>query len=409
MRNYSSKLLFSRSNNQFFMLTTLIVFIFILGLLIFVHELGHFFVARKFGVKVDEFGMGLPPRIFGFYKDKNGKWKKVIGSKEVKDVPKTIYSMNWLPLGGFCNIKGEDGEGRNEKDSFASKKIWQRALILTAGVAMNFLLCAILLSVGFMIGLPQAITDDEDKSLYIRGRQIVISEVADDSPAKNAGIQMGDYLTSIEGVKFDNVEEASDFIAGKEGQELAIIITRGDEEISKQIIPQKTEEIKDRAIIGVGLVKTGIISYSLHKAVYMGFASTIKLAKLILVTFFELFRDFIFGRDVKVDVAGPIGIAVLTGQVVKMGFIYILQFTALISLNLAIINFLPIPALDGGRMVFLLIEKIRGSAISQKIENRINTIGFACLMLLFIAVTFNDISRFRYIFINLWSKITGLF
>ncbi|MCK5459720.1 RIP metalloprotease RseP, partial [Candidatus Parcubacteria bacterium] len=374
------------------MLTTLIVFIFILGLLIFVHELGHFFVARKFGVKVDEFGMGLPPRIFGFYKDKNGKWKKVIGSKEVKDVPKTIYSMNWLPLGGFCNIKGEDGEGRNEKDSFASKKIWQRALILTAGVAMNFLLCAILLSVGFMIGLPQAITDDEDKSLYIRGRQIVISEVADDSPAKNAGIQMGDYLTSIEGVKFDNVEEASDFIAGKEGQELAIIITRGDEEISKQIIPQKTEEIKDRAIIGVGLVKTGIISYSLHKAVYMGFASTIKLAKLILVTFFELFRDFIFGRDVKVDVAGPIGIAVLTGQVVKMGFIYILQFTALISLNLAIINFLPIPALDGGRMVFLLIEKIRGSAISQKIENRINTIGFACLMLLFIAVTFNDIS-----------------
>ena len=391
------------------MLTTLIVFIFILGLLIFVHELGHFFVARKFGVKVDEFGMGLPPRIFGFYKDKNGKWKKVIGSKEVKDVPKTIYSMNWLPLGGFCNIKGEDGEGRNEKDSFASKKIWQRALILTAGVAMNFLLCAILLSVGFMIGLPQAITDDEDKSLYIRGRQIVISEVADDSPAKNAGIQMGDYLTSIEGVKFDNVEEASDFIAGKEGQELAIIITRGDEEISKQIIPQKTEEIKDRAIIGVGLVKTGIISYSLHKAVYMGFASTIKLAKLILVTFFELFRDFIFGRDVKVDVAGPIGIAVLTGQVVKMGFIYILQFTALISLNLAIINFLPIPALDGGRMVFLLIEKIRGSAISQKIENRINTIGFACLMLLFIAVTFNDISRFRYIFINLWSKITGLF
>ncbi len=391
------------------MLTTLIVFVFILGLLIFVHEMGHFIAARKFGVKVDEFGMGLPPRMFGFYKDKNGKWKKVIGSKEVKDVPKTIYSMNWLPLGGFCNIKGEDGDGKNERDSFASKKIWQRASILTAGVAMNFLLCAILLSVGFMIGLPQAITDAEDKSLYIRGRQIVISEVADNSPAKNAGIQMGDYLTSIDGVKFENVEEASDFIAEREGQELAIIITRGDEEISKKIVPKKTEEIKERAVIGVGLVKTGIISYPLHKAVYMGFASTVKLAKLILVTFFELFRDFIFGRDVKVDVAGPIGIAVLTGQVVKMGFIYILQFTALISLNLAIINFLPIPALDGGRMVFLLIEKIRGSAISQKIENRINTIGFACLMLLFVVITFHDISRFRYIFVNLWGKITGLF
>ncbi|MCK4745349.1 RIP metalloprotease RseP [Candidatus Parcubacteria bacterium] len=391
------------------MLTTLIVFVFILGLLIFVHEMGHFIAARKFGVKVDEFGMGLPPRMFGFYKDKNGKWKKVIGSKEVKDVPKTIYSMNWLPLGGFCNIKGEDGGGKNERDSFASKKIWQRASILTAGVAMNFLLCAILLSVGFMIGLPQAITDAEDKSLYIRGRQIVISEVADNSPAKNAGIQMGDYLTSIDGMKFENVEEARDFIAGREGQELAIILTRGDEEIFKKIVPQKTEEIKDRAIIGVGLVKTGIISYPLHKAVYMGFASTVKLAKLILVTFFELFRDFIFGRDVKVDVAGPIGIAVLTGQVVKMGFIYILQFTALISLNLAIINFLPIPALDGGRMVFLLIEKIRGSAISQKIENRINTIGFACLMLLFVVITFHDISRFRYIFVNLWGKITGLF
>lgn len=391
------------------MLTTLIAFILILGLLIFVHEMGHFIVARKFGVKVDEFGMGLPPRIFGFYKDKNGKWKKVIGSKEVKDVPKTLYSMNWLPLGGFCSIKGENGEGKNEKDSFASKKIWQRALILTAGVAMNFLLCAVLLSVGFMIGLPQAITDAEDKSLYVRGRQIVISEVANNSPAKNAGVQMGDYLTSIEGVKFESVEEASNFINSKEGQELSIILTRGDEEISKKIIPQRTDEIKDRAIIGVGLVKTGIISYPIHEAIYMGFASTIKLAKLILVTFFELFRDFIFGRDVKVDVAGPIGIAVLTGQVVKMGFIYILQFTALISLNLAIINFLPIPALDGGRMVFLLIEKIRGSAISQKIENRINTIGFACLMLLFVAVTFHDISKFRYVFVNLWGKITGLF
>ena len=391
------------------MLTTLIIFILILGLLIFVHEMGHFFVARKMGVKVDEFGIGLPPRIFGVYKDKNGKWKKVIGSKEVKDVPKTIYSLNWLPLGGFCNIKGENGEGKNEKDSFASKKIWQRASILTAGVAMNFLLCAVLLSAGFMIGLPQAITDAEDKSLYIRGRQIVISEVADNSPAKNAGVQMGDYLTSIEGVKFESVEEASDFIAGREGQELAIILTRGDEEISKKIIPQKTEDVKDRAIIGVGLVKTGIISYPLHKAVYMGFVSTVKLTKLILITFFELFRDFIFGKDVKVDVAGPIGIAVLTGQVARMGFIYILQFTALISLNLAIINFLPIPALDGGRMVFLLIEKIRGSAISQKIENRINTIGFACLMLLFIVVTFHDISRFRYAFVDLWSKITGLF
>src|SRR3989344_3535023 len=135
---------------------TIIIFILILSLLVFVHEVGHFVVARKFGVKAEEFGLGFPPRGFGFYKNTEGKWKFVFGSKEVRDAADTVYSVNLIPLGGFVKIKGENGDS-DDPDSFMNKKIWQRASILAAGVTMNMVLAAALLSVGFMIGLPQAL------------------------------------------------------------------------------------------------------------------------------------------------------------------------------------------------------------------------------------------------------------
>ena len=139
------------------MLLTIIVFIIVLSVLVFAHELGHFMMARKFGVKAEEFGFGFPPRAYGFYKNDQGKWKHVVGAREVKDSPGTIYSINWLPLGGFVKIKGENGEGENEPDSFASRRPWQRAVMLSAGVVMNVLLAMILIIIGFMVGLPQSL------------------------------------------------------------------------------------------------------------------------------------------------------------------------------------------------------------------------------------------------------------
>ncbi|MBT4277202.1 RIP metalloprotease RseP [Candidatus Falkowbacteria bacterium] len=387
---------------------TVIVFILILSVLVFVHEMGHFVVARRAGVKVFEFGLGFPPRAFSFYKDKEGKWRKFLKGQDIAEVPGTLYSLNWIPLGGFVKIKGENGEEAEDKDSFGNKKIWKRISILSAGVIMNVILTAVLLSIGFMIGLPQIIDKENTKTLTVESAQIQIYSVEKDTPAHDAKIQAGDVIVSIQEQEFVDIEKLSDFINEKEGEEITLKIKRGDEEIEKKITPQKSEEI-DRAVIGVGLMKTGLVSYPWYQAIYKGVSTTIELTGFIVSAFYNIIKDLIIGVEVETDIAGPIGIAVLTGQVVKLGFIYVLQFTALLSLNLAIINFLPIPALDGGRVIFLIFEKLRGKPISARIENIIHNTGFALLMFLVLVVTFYDLSKFKDSFIALWGKIIGLF
>ena len=182
------------------MLLTLIVFIIVLSVLVFVHELGHFWVARKFGVKAEEFGIGFPPRAFGIYKNKDGKWKKIIGNKQVDDAADTIYSVNWFPLGGFVKL-GEDEEGGDNPNHFTNKKIWQRVSIISAGVIMNIILAAILITVGFMMGLPQSL-DNTGHSAQIYDKKIQIVEVMPDSPAQAAGLQIGDVIAGINGKQF---------------------------------------------------------------------------------------------------------------------------------------------------------------------------------------------------------------
>ncbi len=273
---------------------------------------------------------------------------------------------------------------------------------------MNFILAAVLLSIGFMIGLPQVINKTDGKTLIVKNTQIQVESVLEDSPAIEGGVEVGDVIESVNGKIFTNSENLSNFIAQKDGEEVVIKIKRGQEEMEKRIIPKKISTY-DQAMIGVGLMETGIISYSWYKAIYMGFYTAAHLAKVIVVTFYDIIKDLIIGVNVDTDISGPVGIAVLTGRVVKMGFIYLLEFAALLSLNLAIINFLPFPALDGGRLVFLAIEKIRGHAINAKIENIIHNTGFALLMVLVVLVTFHDISKFKGIFIGVWDKILGLF
>lgn len=353
------------------MITTIIIFIAILGVLIFVHEFGHFITAKKNGVKVEEFGFGFPPRIFGIKKGE------------------TIYSINLIPLGGFVKALGEDGAGRDDPQSFASKKVWQRAIILVAGIGMNFLLAIALFSITNTIGLPTAVADPASNAPDI---QIQISDVAKDSPAQKAGITIGDIIIGINDQKINRVENFQEIVQNNLEKETGITVLRGTQELHFNLIPRANPP-KDQGAIGVGLVEITIVKYNWYQAIWQGIKSAYYLTLMFAVALFNLAKNLILGGHVSGDIAGPVGIAVLTNQISKLGLVYIINFAAILSLNLAIINAIPFPALDGGRLLFLLIEKIKGSPVSQKIEQAVHMLGFALLILLMIVVTFRDIVR----------------
>ena len=384
---------------------TLIIFFIILGVLILVHELGHFLTARLFKVKAEEFGFGYPPRIFGWVKDGQGKWK-ILGRKEpAENYERTVWSLNWLPLGGFVKIKGEDYNAQKEPDSFASRPIWQRFIMLFAGVFMNFILCFVLLTVVFMSGIPSLVDDDPHPSLQAKNEQIQVISILPDSPAAQADIKVGDVILSINHEPIYHIRQIQDFSNLYEGQPLTLKLKRANEELTKTITPV-LDLASDRSQIGVGLVKTATLRYTWYKAVYKGAETTFKLTFAILQAFGEMIRDLIAGQSVKTEVAGPVGIAVLTGQVVKLGWIYVLQFTALLSINLGIINLLPIPALDGGRILFLIIEKFKGRPVKQKIEATIHQLGFLFIIGLMLIVIFND---FRTYGSKIWQTLGKIF
>jgi len=371
---------------------------------VFAHELGHFLVARKFGVRAEEFGIGFPPRLFGFYKSESGKWKKVVGGKQVDDAADTIYSVNWFPLGGFVKL-GEDEEGGDDPNHFANKKIWQRAAMISAGVAMNIVLAAVLIIAGFVMGFPQAL-DNVGSGARITDKKIQIVEIMPDSPAAAAGLKAGDTIIDIDGRRFNNYKDLQEFVGARAGEELSYNIGRGGKEMKKNIVPVIMEET-GTAGIGVGIIETGIVKYPFFTAVWEGIKATVILTWTIIIAFYSLIKGIVAGNGVSADIAGPVGIAAMTGQVARMGAVYVLQFAALLSINLAIINFLPFPALDGGRIVFLLVEKIKGSPVKKEVEAAIHNIGFALLMLLILVITFKDVAKFGHWFKAIWSKLAG--
>ncbi|MFH1255574.1 MAG: RIP metalloprotease RseP [bacterium] len=375
------------------MLLTIISFAAVLCVLVFAHELGHFMIARRFGVKAEEFGFGFPPRIFGVYKNTAGKWKFVFGSKKAVGAKSTVYSINWLPLGGFVKIKGENGEDETDADSFACRPIWQRSFILSAGVAMNIVLAAVLISFGFMIGLPQSLDGDLSSRANVSHRQIQIAQVMKNTPAESAGLKAGDYIVGIDSKSFSNYHELQDYTALNQGNELYYKIRRGNDIIDKYIVPRRIEGV-DKAGIGIAIAEIGVVSYPWHIAVLEGTKTTFILTWNIIMAFYELIKGLISGHGVTADLSGPVGIANMAGQVARMGFVYLLQFTALLSINLAVINFIPFPALDGGRVLFLIIEKIKKSPIKKEVEAAMHNIGFALLMILVLLVTFRDVGRF---------------
>lgn len=380
---------------------TILIFIVLLGLLVFVHELGHFVVARRNGIKVDEFGFGFPPRLIGVVKDvETGRYKIVWGSQE-SDSPHTIYSFNWLPLGGFVRIKGEDGQN-DDPDSFAKKSAWVRVKVLAAGVVMNMLFAWFLITTVFTLGLPQPI-DSSQRAAY-SDVKIQILEVKKGTPAEAMGLQLGDEILTIAGAPITTLEQVSGIITDHRGQMLEMRINRLGKEMVLSGMP-RTEYPASEGSLGISFSETATVSYPWYESIYQGAVATYNITLAILGAFGSMLAGlFGAGTGAPVDVTGPVGIVYLTKQMSDLGLAYLLQFAALLSINLAIINVLPIPALDGGRILFILIEKLKGSPIRRKTEGMIHQIGFMLLLLLMVVITVRDFSTFR-----LLEKIGGLF
>ncbi|MBI5022900.1 MAG: site-2 protease family protein, partial [Candidatus Magasanikbacteria bacterium] len=295
------------------MFVTLIVFIAILALLVLAHEAGHFVVARKNGIKVDEFGFGLPPRLFGFQILRR-HWRWIWGGRELTDAEKqsgTVYSLNLIPLGGFVKIKGENGELANEPDSFGAKKIWQRAVVLVAGVSMNFILAALLLGVGFIIGIPQSL-DDVYRGAIIKDAKIEVMSVLSGSPAETAGVAAGDEIIKADELAIQKVSDLQNYVDGKQGQPVKFVFQRGEEIITKEIIPSKME-ITKRGGIGIALLESGIVSYPWYLAfIYGFFAAGIFAWEVARTVWFLLAGVFQWQGGMAENLSGPVGIAVLT-------------------------------------------------------------------------------------------------
>lgn len=360
----------------------IVIFFVILLVLVLVHEFGHFFAAKKFGIRVDEFGFGFPPKLFGY------KWKE------------TEYTFNLLPIGGFVKIFGEDPNeeninGPDFERSFVHKPKYQQAVVLFAGVFANFLLAWVLFSIGFMSGLP-ASTGSDIVSEELQNVNLIIVSTIPDSPAENAGLISGDKIISLsyEDEKLSNVnpDNVRSFVISHGNKEIDLEYVRGENTKHAQLIPiSKTEE--EKPTIGIAMDEIGIAKLPFFTALIEGGRLTLFMMKGTAVGLYGLIRDGLQGRGSFESVTGPVGMVGIVGDAYKFGFVYLLSFSAIISVNLAIINILPFPALDGGRLFFLLIEKIKGSRINPRIVNTMNTIGFGLLIFLMLIITYHDVIK----------------
>ncbi len=354
----------------------IIIFIIILLVLVVSHEFGHFIVAKKNGIRVDEFAFGMGPKIFS--------WRK----------GETLYRINIFPIGGYVKIFGEnpDEESINGKDknrSFVSKPKYVQAMVLFAGVAMNFLVAWLLLSVGFMSGLPSSVSNAPQGSVII-DRQVVIVNVSKGSPAELSGLQVGDKIKHLsynkDTTEVPSIESLRYFIKKHLNDDIVIDFERAGEMKQTSLVP-------DKGTIGIGMDVIGRLKLPIHKALYQGLKLTGQITYSTAIGFYDLISSSLVGKGNLAAMTGPVGIVGEVGNALSFGFIYLLSFTALISINLAVINLIPFPALDGGRLLFLLIEKIKGSRIKPEIGNLVNLIGFGLLMILMVVITYQDIVK----------------
>lgn len=361
---------------------SVLLFFVVLFVLILVHEWGHFIVAKKTGMRVDEFGIGFPPKLFGVKKGE------------------TEYTFNALPIGGFVRILGENGSVEDELSpedrprTFNARPKWAQALVLIAGVAMNILFAWFLFALTFAVGVPSAVSEEEAGP----NARLIVTQTMTDSPAADtlpvgAEIESVTYNdTTIEdptpGSFVNAVEESA-------GAPLTVEYRNGDETGTTEITPAQglDENNPDRYLVGASLGLVDMVREPIHLAIWKGLQTTGSGLVAITDGLFSLISQSFVGEADFSQVAGPVGIVGMVGDAASYGITALLTFTAIISLNLAVINLLPFPALDGGRLVFVAIEAVTGKQIPVEWAGRVNLIGFAILMLLMIAVTYNDIIR----------------
>lgn len=343
------------------LITTLVSFFIVFSLLVLAHELGHFLVARRAGIRVDEFGLGYPPRLLSL-----GHWGG------------THITLNWIPFGGFVRLAGEDDPWL--PGSFASRSAGVRAAILVAGAGMNIVLAVVLFSATAMIGEPVPITTAQ------------VTEVAMDSPAAEAGLREGDLILAIDGIE---VEESLALVRLTEerlGQEVQLLIGRGQEHLRLRLTPRANPPAGEGPMgIAIATLITGtrLVSHPLWESIPIGFDRTWRAASLIVLAVSYMLRGLS-----EAQVAGPIGIAQMTGEVAQLGAPFLLQFTAFLSVNLALINLLPFPGLDGGRLAFVVLEALRGGKrVDPRREGLVHFIGIAILIGFVLVISYFDILR----------------
>ncbi len=349
------------------MVITILATIFVLGVLVFFHELGHFIVAKRSGIRVEKFSLGFPPTLI------SRKWGE------------TEYAIGVIPLGGYVKMAGEhpNEEVRGEPWEFMSKPIWKRFLVIAAGPFMNFVLAIIVLSGLYMV----------------RGQEIEavhIGYVSPNSPAEKAGLKTGDMIVAIDGVEIKTFQEMADIIYKKVEQPVEVTWRRDSTTMTSTLVTYKDFAVTPKGdTIAVGKIGIGNQPVFKRLGIFKAFAAGVSQSVFYVTKVFEFVGGLLSRSVTASEIGGPILISQIAGATARAGFDILLEFLALLSVNLAVLNILPIPLLDGGHLIFLLIEKLKGSPVSIKTRLIVQQIGIAFLLILVIFVTINDIGRWN--------------
>ncbi len=353
----------------------ILIGVLIFALLVVVHEFGHFIVARRNGVEVEEFGIGFPPKIAG------------------KKVGDTEYTLNLIPLGGFVKLKGESDSDR-EKGSFGSVRLWPKTKILLAGVGMNFVAAYFMVLILALTSLPiilpgqYSVSENESRT----GENVVVSAVVEDSAAEEAGIEVGDRIVYIDDIAIETAGQLADTTTDLAGEEVMISIERGSS--SMELTTTLAEEGEDGQL-GVAPIEAATVRYT-WAAPIVAMGITLQMTGLVLAAVGNILLGLFTGAggEAASQLTGPVGIVFLLQNLGSFGFEYLFFLLASISISLAVFNALPIPALDGGRLSVIAGARLLRKRLRPEVENAIHGIGFMLLIGLFLLITYVDIQRF---------------
>lgn len=357
------------------MLITLLVFLAIIALLVFVHELGHFLVAKWNGVVVEEFAFGFKPRIWG------------------KQIGETFYAINAVPLGGYVKMLGE-GDQSNAPGSFKTKTIFQRFQVMVAGAVMNLLLGWVLLTILFWVGFQPLFPGVARDPFVHQTSTVLVTGIAANSPAESAGLKSGDQIIAINGQKSATAEEFIATVGNFLGQPIQLSVKESDTTKTVMLTP-RVHPPAGQGAIGVALTSSGNVKAGLFAAPAAALYETGRIIGLSITGFGHFVSGLVVHQQVSPDVTGLVGVGVLTGVARRLGLTYLIQLVIMITIGLGVVNLLPILPLDGGQIVALGYEKAAGRPLNDKQMSALVAVGLAIVLLLFVVVTYKDILRFN--------------